>query len=356
MDGKLGKEYLKSYIQKKQPLLDRYINNKYEEAISIGRINEEILKRYLKMVKEGKGIRGALILLGYQIANGMELDKIMDASIFIELFHSAILIHDDIMDEDDLRRGLTTMHRQFEHLSQNTNHNSAHYGESMAIDVGDIGIFMSFDKLVNLDFPAERLLKCARIYSNYLIRLGYGQALDVTGESLKNIHEQDILNVYKYKTSEYTGVLPLLSGATLAGETNETKLKAMESYGNCFGWAFQIQDDTIGLYGTEEETGKPITSDLREGKNTLFMLHLAKYGTAEQKDFQKNVLGNKNITKEDVYKMQKILKEAGSYDHVINLGWKYVEEGKKYIPQITDDQNLRDILESLLVYMMERTQ
>jgi len=98
-----------------------------------------------------------------------------------------------------------------------------------------------------------------------------------------------------------------------------------------------------------------VGSYLREGKNTLFMLHLDKTGTHEQIEFKDKVLGNPDITNEDVERMRQILKDCGSYQHVIDLGWNYVEEGKKYIPEITTDPKLVQTLESLLVYMMERT-
>ena len=129
----------------------------------------------------------------------------------------------------------------------------------------------------------------------------------------------------------------------------------MENYSRCFGWAFQIQDDVLGLYAKEEELGKPIGSDLREGKNTLLMINLRKLGTQNQKDFQNKMLGNQNITTEDVEKMKLILKESGTLQHVLDLGWEYVNEGKKYISDITADEEVAQTLESLIVYMMERT-
>ncbi|HSX39573.1 MAG TPA: polyprenyl synthetase family protein [Candidatus Saccharimonadales bacterium] len=356
MNGELGKAYLKDYIVKKQPLLEKYITSKLPEARQISPLNEEILNRFLEMAKLGKGIRGSLIVLGYKLSGGKDLDLILDTSIFVELFHTAVLIHDDFMDEDDTRRGLPTMHKQFEEYGKKlAKVEPTHYGDSMSVGIGDMGLFMAFEKLATANFPREILLKAAHIYNQVIIRVAYGQVMDITNENIQQKSEADILNVLRYKTSEYTGSMPLLVGATLAGETNAAKLEAMHKYGDSFGWAFQIQDDTLGLYSKEEELGKPIGSDLREGKNTLFMLHLSKHGTAEQKEFQNRIMGNKHITELDVTKMQQILKDSGSYDHVIDLGWKYVEEGKKYIPQITKDKEQQDILESLLVYMMERT-
>lgn len=356
MASNLAMEYLKSYSPFKEKYLDEYINKKLPEAAEIGQVNVEALKRFGEMAKLGKGIRGALIVLAYELCGGKNIEAIQEISVFIELFHSAILVHDDVQDQADTRRGHLTIHKQFEEVGKNLQVRTPlkHYGESMAIDIGDIGIFMSYEKLLSGKFSNEIILKAAKLYSHYMVRLAYGQNLDITPLPIDKVSEQDILYILKCKSAEYTAVLPLLLGATLAGIEDTTKLKALEEYGYGFGWSFQILDDVLGMYGEEKITGKPITADLREGKNTLLMLHLSQNGTAEQKDFQKQVFGNSNTSEEQVVQMRQILKDAGSYDYVTKLGWKYVEEGKQYIPQITSDKKYQDILEALLVYMMER--
>ncbi len=275
---------------------------------------------------------------------------------FIELFHAGVLVHDDFMDRDELRRGLPTIHEQFKKIGESINvrSDSLHYGNSMEVNVGDAAHYLSWEKLLKSNFPPDRLVTTGKIYADYIVRVVHGQVLDITTTSIKSITEKDILKVLRHKAAEYTGVLPLLAGAALAGEKDEPKLQAMKDYGVAFGWAFQIQDDILNIYGNEDDSGKPVGSDIREGKNTLLMLHLSQHGNREQRAFQRKVLGNKNITKADVLKMRQILKEAGSYDYVVNLGWKYVEEGKKQIPLITGDKKLQAILESLIIYMMER--
>ncbi len=357
MDGQLGKDYLKNYFEKTNPLFEEYLLQKISEAGEISKIPMELLKRFLETARRGKKIRGALTVLGYEAMGGKDRNSILDTSLFIELFHAGVLVHDDFMDEDDIRRGLRTIHLQMEEIGRviKVNTSPLHYGESMAVNVGDAAFYLSWEKLMNGNFPSEYLVEAGKIYADYIIRVVHGQVLDITNTSMQNITEDDVLKVFKYKAAEYTGVLPLLIGATLAGEKNKEKMKAIYDYGLAFGWAFQIQDDTLGLYGKEEEFGKPIGSDLREGKNTLFMLHLAKHGTSEEKDFQRKILGNKNLTKEDNDKMCEILKERGSYKYVIDLGWKYVEEGKHHIAKITKNKALQEILESLITYMMERT-
>lgn len=356
MTGDIGKQYLKEYLAKSDPLFEEYLLKKIEESGEISKIPAELLKRFLETARRGKKIRGALIVLGYEAAGGKFCNEILDASLCIELFHAGVLVHDDFMDEDNLRRGLPTIHKQFEEIGRaiKVHTSPLHYGESMAINAGDAAYYLSWEKLMNAKFPAERVVAAGKIYADYIIRVVHGQVLDVTNTTMKNLTEEDILKVLRYKTAEYTGTLPLLMGATLAGEKDEKKIRAIKEYGLAFGWAFQIQDDILGMFGGEEETGKPSDGDLKEGKNTLLMLYLSQHGSPKQREFQRKVLGNKNITKDDVLNMRQILKDVGSYQYVVDLGWKYVEEGKKQVPLITNDQQLKTVLGSLITYMMER--
>lgn len=356
MNGDVGKLYLRDYLQKSDPLFEEYLQKKIDEAGKISKIPAELLKRFLETARRGKKIRGALTVLGYEACGGKDKETILDASLSIELLHAGLLVHDDFMDEDKLRRGLPSLHEQFSEFGfkVKVKSDSYHYGETMAVIAGDIAFYLSWEKLLESEFSPDRLVRAGKIYTKHVVRTAFGQGMDLTNTPLTGLNEKHLLSVLRLKTAEYTGVLPLLLGAVLAGETNGRRLKAIENYGLSFGWAFQIQDDILGMFGDEEKVGKPVGSDLREGKNTLLMLHLSQRGTREQRAFQRKVLGNKNITKDDVLKMRQILKDAGSYDYVVNLGWKYVEEGKNQIPLITADRRLREILESLIIYMMER--
>jgi geranylgeranyl diphosphate synthase type I len=323
----------------------------------LGDIPIELLKDYSEMVSQGKGIRGALIELAYLACGAADSQKILETSIFIELFHSAILIHDDFMDRDATRRGIEAIHSKYAKVGNRAGVKipAEHYGNSIAVCLGDSGFYYSWKVLMNSSFSPEILVKAGQIYSDYIGRLGLGQALDMSIGGNNSASDEDALKVLFLKSVEYTSILPMKIGAILAGNTDKTVSIAMENFAKCLGWAFQIQDDILGLYAKEEELGKPIGSDLREGKNTLLMINLRKRGTPIQLEFQKKVLGNSLITLEDVTDMKNILKESGTLDYVLNLGNKYVADGISYIPQITSNKEIADTLESLIIYMVERT-
>lgn len=356
MTGDIGKLYLKDYLQKSDPLFEEYLEKKIDEAGKISKIPAELLKRFLETARRGKKIRGVLVTLGYKAAGGQDEKIALQAGLVMELFHAALLIQDDVMDQDDLRRELPALHHQFREFGKKLNIRGEplHYGESMVSCVTDAVFYLSWEKLLDLNIAKDNIIAAGKVYSEYAVRTAWGQALDITTTALGKIKEKEALAILRYKSAEYTGVLPLLFGATLAGIDNRRQIKALREYGLSLGWAFQIQDDILGFFGNESELGKKLGSDLRQGKNILLFLHLAKHGNPQQKKFLKNTLGQQNLTATEITKMQKILKTAGSYDYVVNLGWKYVEQGKTQILQITGDKKLQQVLESLIVYMMER--
>ena len=351
-----AEKFLKDYKKKTDPLLERYFQQQIKEAKALGKTPTELLKRLFQLTQRGKKFRGALMILGYQIAGGSKKEEILKTSIFIELFHAGLLIHDDVMDRDSLRRGLPTLHKQFEELGKTVEIKSSanHFGESMAICAGDIAFFLAWNKLLNCNFSSKRLLETAKIFARYSTRITHGQVLDITNLPQQTDNHKNILKFFQLKTAEYTGLLPLLIGSTLAGLKNQSKINALKEYGLSLGWAFQIQDDLLGMFGDREIIGKPVGSDLREGKQTLLMFHLAREGNKEQRAFQKHVLGNKNITRKDVLKMRRILKESNSYKYVHDLGLRYVEKGKIQISNITNNNKFRILLESFIVLMMKR--
>jgi geranylgeranyl diphosphate synthase type I len=357
MKGNLAKKYLENYFKRTDFTFEKYFQKKIEESKEIGCLPVDLMARFGRIARRGKKIRGALVVLGYELAGGSRRKAIYDTSLFIELAHAGLLVHDDIQDQDVIRRGLPTIHKQYEKIGvrQGIGRKSKRFGESIAINIGTSAYFLSLEKLLLGDFPHNRLVEVGRIFADYIIRVAHGQALDASNIFLKNIGERELLNILRYKSAEYTGVLPLIIGATLAGLEDRKILSALKRYGLCLGWAFQIQDDILGTFGNEEKLGKTVGLDIKEGKVTLLVLHLAKHGNKNQKSMLRNVLGNKNITRKEVFEIQEILKEAGSYDYVINLGWEYVKKGEKQIPKITKDKKLQEILKSFLAFMMERT-
>ncbi len=344
--------YLKDYAAKAQICLDSFFDEKIKEVEEIGQgegknIAKDMLFRYKAFSTGGKKLRGALIQLGFELGGGKK-EEVLEASTSIEIIHSFLLMHDDIEDKDSLRRGSPTIHKQYEKIL-----GLPHYGVSMGINMGDLGAYLGMEVLLKSQIADSNKLKAATYLSRMLQRVAYGQALDVTFEQSKHITEKNVLEVHLNKTSIYTIEGPLKIGALLAGAKNN-QIKAIEGYGEPVGIAYQLRDDELGLFGDEKTLGKPVGSDIREGKNTILKIKALEKATPSQRKFLTHAYGNKNITKKDVEKVKNLTIQTGSFAYSQKLSQKLVKKGKTYIPKITKNKKLQQILDDGADFVITR--
>lgn len=284
----------------------------------------EVSGRMLKFCLGGKMFRGGLVILAYEIFGGKPhfakasrgKEEAVRAGVAVELLQSGLLIHDDIIDRDLLRRGEKSIF--------------AEYGSDLAICIGDAGYFFSYKIL------PESLKE---IFSRKSIEVMLGQIRDVSAG--QGVNEKDILNIYLYKTASYSCSLPLMMGAILADTDDETVLR-MEELGKYLGIIFQMKDDEMGLFGEEKEIGKPVGGDIKEGKKTLYYLYLFERARGEELKRLKKVFGNKNISKGDVLFVREMIKKLG-VDKEINRKLLFYE--KKARELIGDEPRFLELLE-----------
>ena len=206
----------------------------------------------------GKRLRPAFCVWGYLGADG-DPDGAAIASLGagIELLHTFALIHDDVMDDADTRRGLPSVHRQF--MSQG----SRRFAEGMAILAGDLAHMLAERQLLDLS-PAVRAY-----WYEMQVELTRGQALDMLHGTRRRVERADARRIAILKSGRYTVVRPLVLGALAAGRTDLER--SYRAFGEPLGEAFQLRDDLLGAFGTAEHTGKPVGDDLREGKPTYLL-------------------------------------------------------------------------------------
>ncbi len=308
-------------------------------------------------MRGGKRVRPALIIAGYKAVGGEEPEKIVPASLSIEALQSYLLIHDDIMDEDELRRGDTTLHKMYEeyHEKEFPDGRAERFGENMGIIVGDIANSFAVAQLIKSDFDCEIKMKALEKFEQIHRHTGYGQVLDVTfnEKGLDDVDEEDVLTVHYLKTSQYTMAGPLELG-TIFAEGSEEQRKMLKEYGEKAGKAFQVYDDMLGLYGDEEKLGKPIGSDLEEGKKTLLMVKAYENGNEEQRKKLKETLGKKDVTEEEVREVRRIVKETGSYEYSREMTVKLAEEAKDVLDEEKLDPKIVKFLRGLADYIVTR--
>ncbi len=356
MSGQVAVQFLTEYTAKSWSLVDTILAKQVESAGEFGVLPKLALQYFKDMVGEGKGIRGALVTLGYRLGGGTELEEITRVSIFIELFHSAILVQDDFMDDSDTRRGKKTLHRYFSDYA--AKHNMAmesnRYGTALATCVSDSAFFLAQKWLLTAKFDRENVYTAMHTYCDYAARLAHGQILDLSAQNATFPTRDEVLKVLWLKSGEYTTLMPLKIGAALAGLTDTHKITALSKYAECLGWTFQLQDDFLGMFGDPQKVGKPVGDDLKEGKQTLLVLFVREHGTPAQNDLLTKQLGNQAVTDHEVVQVQTMLKEAGVYDYMLAEMAAYVKKGKEHIPQITSDEKLQELLGSFLDFMHER--
>ena len=230
------------------------------------------------------------------------------------------MIHDDIIDNDNLRRGKETIHYSNYLKNKDYNDNTAKkIGDSIAICVGDYGLFESNKQIIKNYKNDKNFDKVLDYYNNTILKTIEGELIDVELSfdgryKLKetNLHD-NIMSIYKLKTAYYTIIGPLTLGLILGGIDDE-RLEIIEKLGEKIGVAFQIQDDILGIYN---DMGKVVGSDISEYKQTLLFSY-----TIDKKDYKDELLkyyGKNNIDENDIEKVKEIFKKSGAYSYANDL-------------------------------------
>ena len=290
--------------------------------------------------------------MAYKSLGGKNENAIIDIAVSAELMNSFLLIHDDIIDDDDLRRGGPTMHRIYAEKYKDHD-NPKKFGESMAIIAGDLLAALGNEIISKSDFDEGKRVKLLQKFNNIIKMTGYGEIIDILLDLKTNVREEDILKMHKLKTAVYTIEGPLHMGAIAAGASDE-QLKTLTNYAIPLGQAFQIRDDILGMFGSEEKLGKPADSDIKEGKKTLLILKALENADKEQKEFIGNALGNKDITKTELTRVREIIKKTVSLDYSEILAEKLVKKAKNVIKNSDCEKQGKDFFLEIADYIIKR--
>lgn len=303
--------------------LDRFIARQREVLAELGPAMVDLVDAVAALLRGGKRLRAAFLYWGYRAAGGAHHDPLVRAASAMEILQAAALVHDDVMDDSDLRRGRPAAHRQFaeQHEGHRWSGSPEEFGRAAAILAGDLALVWSDEALTHAGLDPVELGRARGVFDVMRTQLMGGQFLDIR-ESMRDWdaldhHErvQQCLTVIRYKSAKYSIEQPLLIGAAAAG-ADTGQLTALSAYGLALGEAFQLRDDVLGVFGDPSETGKPAGDDIREGKRTLLIaeaLHTAD-------EFDRGVigrdLGEKSLDELGVHRMREILVRTGAVDRV----------------------------------------
>lgn len=300
----------------------------------------------------GKRLRPAFLYYGYKATGEREEEAAIYASMSIELLHAGILIHDDIIDNSELRRGWPTVHRKLA-----DRYHDEHLGRSLAIVVGDTLLALANKALSTAPFSKERLQLARYHFDQMATEINFGEYLDILGNVSENVDIDWVMKVIEYKTAKYTVEGPLKIGGALGG-ASPALLDSFSQYGLPLGMAFQLQDDILGMFGSVEKLGKPVDSDLKEGKKTLLVLETLRRLDEEKRNNDlarfKQILGNPNLTIEDYWWAQQVIKETGALDYSQRLAQDYIKKAKLAFEGVGIKREARDYLLRIADFMLER--
>ena len=350
---------LKNFKARIDPKIDAYFDTVLENSAKEDDLVTEALKHAREiMLAGGKRLRAAFMYYGYLGAGGTEEEKMLETAVSVEFIHTFLLVHDDIIDRDDIRHGVPTLHRRYADFGKRffPEKDTEHFGNSIALIMGDMLCAFGNYIIFRSPFPKERVFEALAKLQHIVSYTVIGQARDVYMEYKREATEEEIIRMYTNKTAKYTVEGPLHLGAILAGASQEF-LDALTAYAVPLGIAFQIQDDILGIFSTSKRLGKPVGSDIQEGKVTLLVSRALRDGTPEQGKRIKEILSlGGTITEHEMAEFRLLIEGTGALSGAKQLAAEYITEGKQALENMKEKLHPRayDFLSSVALYMMNR--
>ncbi len=286
-----------------------------QAGTALGPVAQELLAPLHEVAAGGKRLRALLLLASNMAHRGAQHEAATHIAAAVELFQTAALVHDDVLDGSDTRRGRPATHRQVEalHEAQGWHGSAANYGEAGAVLAGDLALMCCQRALgeatVGLEPAVARTVTQLFADMADIVTLGQYADMRAAAAPLASLGEQeaDIRTVMRTKTASYTAEFPLALGAALAG-ADEDRVTTMRQAGLSLGHAFQLRDDLLGLTGSPEATGKPAGDDVREGKRTLVMWRAWRGTDDAGRDVIRQTLGQREASDQAVARVLDIVR------------------------------------------------
>jgi geranylgeranyl diphosphate synthase, type I len=300
------------------------------------------------LLRAGKRLRPAFCYWGWRGAGGDDRHEAVAAASALELFQAAALIHDDVMDGSDTRRGQPAIHRRFaaHHADAGWSGSADRFGQAAAILLGDMTLGWSAELFGSCGLPPEALARAWPMFDLMRTQLMAGQYLDVLEQARGSRTVESARQVILYKSAKYSVEHPLLIGGRLAG-ASDSALACYSAYGLPLGEAFQLRDDVLGVFGDPAQTGKPTGDDLREGKPTVLIAHAFAAATAAQRRVLGR-LGDSALDDVAIREIRTVIVETGALDLVERRIAALVDEAATGLARAAIDPKAKSVLGDLI--------
>jgi geranylgeranyl pyrophosphate synthase len=350
---------LKGEIETIVRTLERFLNSKIKQVSAYSAWH----KQYYENVKEyimrgGKRLRPVLVVLGYKTIKSENIpENLYTAACSVEILHNGSLLHDDLIDHDETRRGGKTFHATYRDLYFDRSGNkeaSDDFGMTMAILGGDSLINLGAEVITAANLEPEVAVQCHHYYEFAFQNLVDGVLLEMNMITDPNATPKMYLQMVRMKTAVLFD-RSLMMGARIAHAT-ESQVSALEEFGIKVGQAFQVQDDILGSFGEEELTGKSSSGDIREAKRTLLVFEAYVRANPDQRKELDELLGKPGMSDDEVERVRNIFRETGALESCQNQMEELLKTGQKDLNKAQPPlvQKYKEFLIGLSEFLIQR--
>lgn len=361
LTGRLGSPLTVADLRSRiQQSIDGFLSSQAELLADVGTACAPLAQYVADLMRGGKRLRPAFCYWAYRAAGGADGDAIVAAATAMEFLQAAALIHDDVMDASDLRRGAPAMHRRFAtlHAGNAWHGDAAHFGVSAAVLAGDLCLVWSDELYSGSGLDPAALERGRATFNGMRTQLMGGQYLDLVEQAIAGRHELGALErarrVVHYKSAKYTVEHPLRLGARLAAAGDDL-LTGLSAFGLPLGEAFQLRDDLLGVFGDTGRTGKPAGEDLREGKRTVLIALARERAGSAQRERIDTLLGDPGLDAAGIDTLRRLLEELDVVKTVEGMIAELLDRSLESLDTLDIDSGARTVLAALASAATDRT-
>jgi geranylgeranyl diphosphate synthase type I len=339
-----------------QTNLDDFVSEHRSLMVKVSPDTLPLIESLEGLLVGGKRLRPAFAFWGFRAAGGQDSDEVVRACASLEFLQACALIHDDVMDASDTRRGKPAIHKQFEslHDSNSWSGSAKLFGEGAAILVGDLALSWADEMLLTSGLGNDQLIRVKSVYDIMRTELMSGQYLDLLEQVRGDITHERAETVIRFKSAKYTIERPLHLGAAIAGASAELN-EVLSQFGLALGEAFQLRDDLLGVFGDSSITGKPAGDDLREGKQTMLIAFANSKAISSDKQYLSEHLGSSELSTDTISKLQELLITCGAQDFVENRISDYLAKSLSALEALDSESEAKSALTELAILATKRT-
>ncbi|SEG84339.1 geranylgeranyl diphosphate synthase, type I [Nonomuraea solani] len=310
-----------------------------------------------ELLSGGKRLRPAFCYWGWRGAGGADVPGIFTAAASLELLQASALVHDDVMDKSDLRRGMPSAHRRFQAMHEKSGwYGSAdQFGEGAAILLGNLLLIWSGEMWRGSGLPSESIEAAQPVHDHMRTELMCGQYLDLLEQAHGENTFESALRVALFKSGKYSVEQPLRLGLVLAAKELAPWMDDLcTGYGRRVGIAFQLRDDILGVFGDPAQTGKPAGDDLREGKRTMLVARTLASASPEDAETVRRLLGDPALDGLGVETLRRIIEDTGALQECEDLIGDYLGQALAALDEAPVTAEARTALTELAIAATSR--